>query len=84
MIVQLHPCAVLTCPNEGKPQVCPYDGSFHHHGRIHYDCHRAKHFAGLRTSLEFQPTGWFLMCDAHYSQIREEIALAERARVSSL
>lgn len=30
-------CAVTDCTADGRPQVCPYDGRYHHHGRIHYE-----------------------------------------------
>lgn len=72
-------CAVLDCPNEGRPQVCMYDGRFHHHGRIHYDCQRAD---TTEHGLAFRPNGWRLICDEHYATLvaaqflTEEVARA--------
>jgi len=67
----MNVCAVLGCEAEGKVHECPYDGSLHRHGRIHYDC-------GYPVSrLEFRD-GWHLICDEHYAvccQERREVVL---------
>jgi len=56
-------CAVEGCDGEGRPQPCPYDGQFHHHGCVHYECDNG------RSGLKFRPRadGWALICDAHYA-----------------
>jgi hypothetical protein len=59
-------CAVVGCSREGRPQICPYDGSRHHHGRIHYDCGYPKH------SVAFHEGTWDLICDVHYKVVTEE------------
>lgn len=56
-------CAIEDCHEEGKRQICPYDGKLHHHGCIHYECDNG------RSGLKFRPKsqGWALMCDTHYA-----------------
>jgi hypothetical protein len=55
-------CAVVGCPNPGKPQICPGDGASHGHGRVHYrDCH---------STLTFRDGEWHLVCDAHLAELR--------------
>lgn len=54
-------CAVINCNQEGKPKTCPYDGRYHYHGRIHYDCGYPK------SSLQFHKGEWDYVCDEHYS-----------------
>lgn len=61
------PCAVEGCEEEGQSQQCPFDGAYHHHGRIHYD--REKTYG----SLTFKVDGWHLICDNHYKQLIEAI-----------
>jgi len=62
-----HPlCAVKDCPRPGKPQICFYDGRYHHHGCIHYDCGYPKH------SVEFRNDGWYWLCDEHYEMLKQE------------
>lgn len=65
-------CAVVGCRTAGRPQVCPYDGRYHHHGRIHYECHTYKH-NDPGTELRFRKGAWHLMCDEHYAQIMAEL-----------
>ena len=61
-----HPlCAVKDCPNPGRPQICLYDGKYHHHGCIHYSEHPYD-------TLEFRNGGWYYLCDEHYSQLKIE------------
>lgn len=58
-------CAVVGCEERGRPQVCPYDGRYHHHGCIHYeDGHR------WHPRLTFKTGWWRGMCDAHMAEIR--------------
>lgn len=58
-------CAVRSCKNEGEIHTCPYDGSLHGHGMIHYDC-------GYPPSkLKFHK-GWHLICDKHFQIIKAE------------
>ena len=65
-------CAVIDCSREGKSQLCPYDGRFHHHGRIHYDCPRAQ-----PTVLTFDESDWHLICDEHYAVLTGEMLARE-------
>jgi len=58
-----HVCAVRGCEREASPQICPFDGRYHHHGCIHYD--RAP---GRIPELEFLD-GWGWVCDFHYGAI---------------
>lgn len=74
MALVMNPCAVLTCDAEGLAFPCPYDGAFHRHGRIHYDC------GFPESSLVFR-SGWHLICAEHYEicrREREEMALLYR------
>lgn len=58
-------CAVVGCEAEPKPHTCPYDGTRHGHGAIHYWCRPS--------ALQFREGDWFQMCDAHYQQILREL-----------
>jgi hypothetical protein len=52
------PCAVVDCASPGRSQVCPADGQYHSHGRIHYEhCH---------SDLTMR-AGWHFICDDHYA-----------------
>ena len=70
VIETLNRCAVVGCAKEGKPHRCPYDGSSHHHGRIHYDCGYPV------SSLTFHQDQWDLICDEHYA-----VCCAERSEL---
>jgi len=62
-----HVCAVEGCSRIGSPQVCPYDGRYHHHGCIHYDCGYPQH------SVSFKQDGeWHFICDEHYELLSQE------------
>lgn len=63
-------CAVVGCEAEGKPHPCPYDGGFHHHGCIHYDCVASSDDV-KRSGLVFRKGSWGLICDAHYNTLTE-------------
>lgn len=63
-------CAVVGCTNDGRPHRCPYDGTFHGHGRIHYDCHSKW---VKNTKLSFEPDDWHLLCPDHYREVLAEI-----------
>lgn len=52
-------CAVEDCPRQGSPQVCPYDGSRHGHGMIHYGS------PGTPEQMKFRD-GWRQVCAEHY------------------
>lgn len=65
-------CAVVGCEEQGAPQVCPYDGAKHGHGRIHYNCHRYQHFAP-KSKLRFRNDQWRLLCERHYQQVLREL-----------
>lgn len=67
-------CAVQDCISPGRPQICLYDGRYHHHGCIHYDSAPANH------GLVFRP-GWGLLCDHHYQTLEEAQARAQAARL---
>jgi hypothetical protein len=67
-----HLCAVRGCFQRGGSMRCPYDGTLHGHGRIHYECHRAPHFAP-HSELRFEPDDWRLICPTHGTQILEEL-----------
>lgn len=63
----MAPCAVVGCPEEGRAGQCLGDGSWHHHGRIHYDCDRV---AQAEHGLVFHEEGWHLMCWGHQAALR--------------
>ena len=71
------PCAVIGCKTPGRAHRCPYDGTVHHHGRIHYECHK-RHTWAPQSTLEFYPDAWMLICDPHHAQILGEIDEARR------
>lgn len=59
-------CAVVGCNEPGRPQQCPYDGTYHRHGAVHYDC-------GYPTSaLKFHKGDWYWVCDTHISMLAAE------------
>ena len=58
-------CAVMNCPEPGRPQVCPYDGSLHGHGMIHYE-------EGYPISRLTFRAGWHLICEEHYAVLDGE------------
>lgn len=61
-------CSVVGCDNEGRPQVCPFDGRYHHHGRIHYE---NEHGYPERFGFRFRDDGvWHRTCNAHLDAIR--------------
>lgn len=65
-------CAVKDCENQGRPQICPYDQRYHHHGRIHYDT--------IPSKLTFtKDRAWRFVCDEHYAVLKDELALRQRA-----
>lgn len=70
-----RPCCVVDCPNEGKRRICPYDGQYHHHGRIHYSCDHPAHSLAFRAG-----EGWLLICDEHYRTVVAEVAAHKEAR----
>jgi len=57
-------CAVTDCKEAGRPQVCPYDGKYHHHGYIHYENGHRWH-----PQLTFKPGPWRGICDPHMAEI---------------
>ena len=67
-------CAVEDCHEWGKPQVCVYDGRYHHHGRIHYEnghpFHPELRFRGMDEG------GWRGICNTHMKQIKAGAARA--------
>lgn len=68
-------CAVEGCDKRGRPHVCPYDGRYHHHGCIHYDCGYPQH------SVAFKTDGWRWVCNEHYQLLdAERRAWEERAQ----
>jgi hypothetical protein len=67
-----NPCAVADCEHEGRPFTCPYDGSRHGHGRIHYETGK--------TGLVFRG-GWHLICYVHYQACCAEWAARTGYRV---
>jgi len=52
-------CAVEECKEPGKPRVCSFDGSRHHHGCVHY-----KH-GSTKQDLPKTRDGWCWLCDTH-------------------
>ena len=74
MAESMERCAVEGCEDEGRRQVCPYDGRVHHHGRVHYptDASARERWG---SSLTFRPIrdDWFLMCDTHMEVLRQEV-----------
>lgn len=62
-------CAVEGCTEGGVPQVCPYDGRYHHHGCIHYDAAKPGHGLVFRN-------GWGLVCPAHYEALCKHAGIA--------
>jgi len=69
-------CAVIDCPNPGRPQICPYDHKYHHHGCIHYDCGRPV------SQLTFRGDGWYWICDEHYEMVSAERKAFEEGKPS--
>lgn len=67
-------CAVDGCERQGSPQVCLYDGSYHGHGRIHYDCERAER---SNHGLKFRQDVWRKICAEHYDVLRRALNAAE-------
>lgn len=59
-------CAVEGCDREAHPQICFYDGQYHHHGCIHYGCGYPKH------SVTFREEGWHWVCNYHYAILKKE------------
>lgn len=53
-------CAVERCFRAPKPHACPYDGAYHRHGAIHYDC------GDPQSELTFRQGDWYQVCDEHY------------------
>jgi len=70
-------CAVLGCDEPGRPQVCPYDGSRHGHGAIHYDCGYPK------SALEFHKGDWYWICNGHYAVVCAERRAFESANAAA-
>ena len=62
-------CAVDGCSRSGWPKECPFDGHYHHHGRIHYGC-------GIDTSGLSYRDGWNFICDLHYRRIMLALRVA--------
>ncbi len=78
-------CAVRDCGRTGVAATCPYDGSSHGHGRVHYECH--KRWVPW-TELAFEDLavgGWRLICQEHLDQMNSEIQQeqAQRAKRST-
>lgn len=67
-------CAVDGCPGVGRPQVCLYDGKYHHHGFIHY----GMEYPEMRElGITFREGGWKGICNEHYALLkaaREKVA----------
>ena len=68
-------CAVVRCFKRPRPRVCPYDGTRHGHGAIHYDCGYPE------SSLKFRTGDWFWICDEHYLVCAAEREAWERTPV---
>jgi hypothetical protein len=76
-------CAVRDCGRAGVNATCPYDGSSHGHGRVHYECH--KRWVPW-TELEFEDLavgGWRLICREHLDQMNSEIQQEQAQRAES-
>ena len=56
-------CAVRGCERPASPQICPFDGRYHHHGCIHYD-----RTENVPDGVEYLK-GWGWVCDFHYGAI---------------
>lgn len=67
-------CAVDGCDAPGQPHVCLADGSYHHHGCVHYE------YLPNNAGLTFLTGGWCWLCDGHYQQLREANPTARGAR----
>ena len=59
-------CAVKECNKVAHSRVCFYDGQYHSHGCIHYNCGYPKH------SVAFREDGWYWVCDDHYNLLKKE------------
>ena len=64
-------CAVEDCAERGRPQVCPYDGRYHHHGKIHY-----KNDHRIHPALRFKAGPWRGVCDSHMTKIKAAFVAA--------
>jgi hypothetical protein len=66
-------CAVEGCTDRGRPQVCPYDGRYHRHGKVHYANEHPWH-----PTLAFRSGAWRGICDRHYEVIIGAARAAQR------
>lgn len=73
-------CAVTDCMAWGEPQVCLWDGKYHHHGRIHYDNGYPSAVRGGLTFRDLDDGGWRGVCKAHMAIMRAAYTLPERGR----
>lgn len=71
------PCSVVDCPNPGRPQACPFDGKYHHHGRVHYSNDMATRAgiaaAGLGIRFVEPGEGWRYTCDRHIADLEHAL-----------
>ena len=72
----MNRCAVKYCREHGRPQICPYDHKYHHHGMIHYDCGSPEH------SVAFVE-GWEFVCNTHYELLKSEREAFETEKTSA-
>lgn len=76
-------CAVEDCDGLGRPQVCLYDGRYHHHGFIHYG-EQYPEMAEL--GLTFRTGEWRGICEPHYATLkvgRQKYATTDRAKAAA-
>lgn len=61
-------CAVEGCENRGQPQICPYDGSYHRHGKVHYENNHPRH-----PDVKFKAGAWRGICKYHFDGIEPRV-----------
>jgi hypothetical protein len=57
-------CAIEDCTESGTSMTCPYDGTPHRHGMIHYNCG-----AFYKANKSRFRERWHLLCKYHADEI---------------
>jgi len=74
LLYAVDTCAVVGCERRGTYHTCPYDGSRHHHGLIHFENNHPAH-----PDMQFDDKHiWKKVCDEHFQQIDEAVIAYRR------